>query len=121
MFKFNLATLLYTKLFTENVGQDEFGNQYYLSKFKNFKGQNKRSVIYKGIAEPSKIPPMWHAWIHFLTNDVPNSDYRKYRWNKTHKPNLTGTQGAYYPPGHPLAEGKRKKAIGDYQAWNPHN
>ncbi len=107
--------------FAQHVGTDEFGNKYYISKCKNHKGQNKRSVIYKGIAEPSKIPPMWHAWIHYMTNEIPEQNAKKYKWIRSHKPNLTGTEQAYYPPGHPLGGGKRKKAVGDYQSWNPHN
>ena len=32
-------------------------------------------MIYNSEAESSKIPPDWHLWIHFLTNNKPSSNY----------------------------------------------
>jgi NADH:ubiquinone oxidoreductase subunit len=32
---------------------------------------------------------------------------------------MTGTPGAYRPPGSTLASGRRPKATGDYKAWSP--
>ena len=42
-------------------------------------------------------------------------------WEKPHLPNLTGTAAAdaYRPPGHILGAGKRDRATGDYEPWQP--
>ena len=55
-----LGTFLYTIFKGKFVGDDEFGNKYYI----NSKG--KRWVIYKNTVEATKIPPEWHLWIHFF-------------------------------------------------------
>ena len=72
-------------------GIDEFGNKYYESK------KGKRWVIYKGTVEASTIPPNWYSWIHFTNNKLPNSNQKKYSWEKRHVANLTGTNSAYRP------------------------
>jgi len=91
------------------IGIDEFGNQYYQKK------TGKRFVIYKGIAEPSKIPSEWHVWIHYLTDQSPNQGNNpRYSWQKIHTPNLTGTANAYSP-----ANSSIKKIEEPYEAWEP--
>ncbi len=40
-------------------------------------------------------------------------------WELEHQPNMTGTDGAYHPPGSLAAKGERPPATGDYQAWKP--
>lgn len=101
----SILTKLKAKFFCQKVGIDEFGNQY-------FQDKQKRLVIYKGIAEPSKIPAEWHGWIHYTTDELPtNSSAHRYHWQKTHLPNLTGTKNSYSP--------KRNKISPVYQAWNP--
>ncbi len=40
-------------------------------------------------------------------------------WEQHHVPNLTGTEGAYYPPGSLFEGGHRHRATGDYEAWKP--
>lgn len=80
------------KFNSKKIGIDEFGNQYFLKK------NNKRMVIYNGVAEASKIPAEWHVWLHYLTNQPPvNINTNKYSWQKIHHPNLTGTKNAYKP------------------------
>ncbi len=104
------------KLSCEKIGNDEFGNEYFQNK------EGKRFVLYKGIAEPSKIPAEWHGWIHYTTNHVPvHSKTHKYHWQKIHLPNLTGTKNSYAPKGHLAAGGIREKVSADYQAWNPND
>jgi len=123
----NIGTLIYTKLFGEFVGDDELGNRYFRAKKKinekvgRISENERRWVIYKGIAEPSKIPPYWHAWIHYITDKVPSEEDKKkrYDWEKGHVPNLTGTELAYRPSGHMTQGGRRDKATGDYQPWKP--
>jgi NADH:ubiquinone oxidoreductase subunit len=77
-------------------------------------------VIYPGYAEPSTVPPSWHGWLHH-TVDVPptQESYTPREWQKPHRANLTGTPGAYRPPGSTLAQGRRPSATGDYDAWAP--
>ena len=40
-------------------------------------------------------------------------------WERDHKPNLTGTDGAYHPPGSVLTPAVRPRVAGDYDAWQP--
>jgi NADH:ubiquinone oxidoreductase subunit len=66
------------------------------------------------------VPPAWHGWLHNIVDEPPTAeDYRPWSWEKPHRPNLTGTAGAYRPPGSTLARGRRPPATGDYKAWRP--
>ncbi len=113
------GTRLDTWLHGEYVGSDEQGNRYYRSK-KGAKRANRRWVIYNGYAEPSKIPPGWHGWMHHRV-DVPPSeqDYKPYSWQQPHLQNYTGTGAAYRPDGSLLSKGERPRVTGDYDAWSP--
>lgn len=105
----NLLNNLCIKFFCQSVGIDEFGNEY----FQNKKG--KRFVVYKGIAEPSKIPAEWHGWIHYTTNTPPvNINTHRFSWQKIHLPNLTGTKQAHSPNNTSV-----KKTSSTYEAWKP--
>lgn len=79
----------FIKFFAKKVGEDEFNNQYYQK-------ENRRYVLYKGIAEPSKVPTHWSSWLHYISDEIPTTP-KKYSWQKTHTPNLTGTKFAYNP------------------------
>ncbi|MDX1950457.1 MAG: NADH:ubiquinone oxidoreductase subunit NDUFA12 [Rickettsiales bacterium] len=119
----NLGTRIFTLLFGKKVGEDGFGNKYYQSSIARGKnvgryGKERRWVIYKGKAEPTKIPPEWHGWIHY-SFDEPPQVVAKFKWQKDHLPNLTGTDYAYLPSGHKESKGHRDKATGDYEAWKP--
>jgi NADH:ubiquinone oxidoreductase subunit len=115
-----ITTRLHTLFCGRLVGTDSFGNRYYTEKKPAKKGRTKRWVIYHGMAEPSKVPAEWHGWLHY-TLDAPLAlrNGVQYRWKKPHLPNLTGTVGAYVPPGHLLKGGHRDPATADYQAWKP--
>ncbi len=114
------GTLMQTRFCGREAGRDQFGNVYYRSR-KTPKGvREKRWVMYAGEPEASKVPPEWHIWLHH-TIDAPlpeSSPFHK-PWQKPYKPNATGTNEAYFPPGHVLAGGKRARTTGDYQAWTP--
>lgn len=110
---------IYTWLKGEKVGEDIYGNRYYRAKTEKIKGQERRWVLYKGLTEASKVPSLWHAWLHKTTNTPPSGEEASFPWEQPHQPNLTGTTFAYHPAGHPLAEGKRPKATGDYEPWQP--
>lgn len=105
------------------VGSDEFGNTYFEARTDREsydKGRRRRYVTYKGYAEPTKIPPEWHAWMHYITEQPPTvAPLRKRAWEKEHLPNLTGTAYAWRPKGSIARGGERAPAIGDYQAWTP--
>lgn len=115
------GTFLSTIFFGQKVGQDEFGNRYYLDRRTKGQKRERRWVIYKGISDASKVPPLWHGWLHRSLKDPPTTDNsRLYPWQKQHQPNLTGTSLAYLPPGHP-AKGQKRRHMEDYEAWSPEN
>lgn len=68
--------------FYKKVGEDAFFNKYYASKKLDYLGRNKRFIVYKGESEPAKIPPMWHAWLHHMINEVPHIN--NFPWQKNH-------------------------------------
>ncbi len=106
---------------TRLVGRDQTGNKYYRAKARKGYKRERRWVIYNGAPEATKVPPEWHGWLHYQTDIAPSEDAPSFRrpWQKPHKPNMTGTNSAYRPPGHVLSGGKRDKATGDYQPWTP--
>ena len=115
-----LGTRLYTWLRGEAVGRDAAGNRYYRATSRIQGRKERRWVLYRGEAEASKVPPEWHAWLHFTTDRPPTETTPpRQPWQKEHLPNLTGTPAAYRPPGHPLEGGRRAPATGDYEPWSP--
>jgi NADH:ubiquinone oxidoreductase subunit len=117
------GTQFYTSRYGEKVGQDEFGNTYYRTKGGKIDptiGVERRWVIFAGESDASLIPPGWHGWMHHRTDVLPTEDgYQPREWQLPHKPNLTGTAGAYRPQGSILGSGRRPAATGDYQSWQP--
>ncbi|MFK7839860.1 MAG: NADH:ubiquinone oxidoreductase subunit NDUFA12 [Bdellovibrionales bacterium] len=104
----------------EKVGSDECGNEYYRGKPRKGYKRERRWVMYADDKpESTTIPPEWHGWIHHQNDDIPSSEGFRRSWQKPHQQNMTGTKGAYRPPGHVLEGGKRDKATGDYEAWKP--
>ena len=122
-----IGTRLFTWLRGELVGTDQFGNRYYREKGKptlqrggGRKSREKRWVLYNGTPEASKVPAMWHAWLHHTIDAVPtDAGKKRYPWEKDHVPNLTGTPLAYHPPGSVLRGGHRAPSTADYEAWRP--
>ncbi|MEZ5648769.1 MAG: NADH:ubiquinone oxidoreductase subunit NDUFA12 [Alphaproteobacteria bacterium] len=128
----SLSTRLFTLLHGHLVGTDEEGNRYYEQRGAGAlshpdlgpskQRRQRRWVLYKGEVEASRIPPEWHAWLHYTVESPPDPEVvakRRRFWQKKHQPNTTGTPAAYLPPGHSLAGGRRRKATGDYDAWIP--
>jgi NADH:ubiquinone oxidoreductase subunit len=116
----SIGTKIATWLFAKEVGKDQFNNKYYQSKNKNAEGKLKRFVIYNGINEPTKVPPLWHSWLHYLSDVIPIVE-SNYTWQKESVPNLTGTTYSYKQPRHADNNFNRPNVTGDYQAWNPKN
>ncbi len=115
-----ITTRLYTYFNGKLVGEDEFGNRYYTEKKDTKHGIAKRWVIYKGMAEPSKVPAKWFGWLHYSTNKSPaENNTRPYEWQKPHLPNLTGTKNAFTQTGSLQAEGIHAKSTAAYEAWVP--
>jgi len=105
------------------VGQDELGNRYYEAKDTRDSYDPKRKrrwVTFNGYAEASKVPPDWHGWLHHTFEEPPiSAPLPRKRWEKEHRPNLTGTIHAYRPKGSLARGGERQRATGDYEAWTP--
>ncbi len=115
-----IATRLFTFFKGHLVGADPFGNRYYRERRKPKKRREKRWVIYNGVAEPSKVPPDWHGWLHHTAESPPNVQHRThYGWEKPPLPNLTGTGNAYLPPGHLVRGAKHAPTVAEYEPWKP--
>jgi len=114
----NLGTWLFTLIKGRRVGTDAAGNIYYRERRPRPDHRGRRWVAYAGPAEASKVPPEWHAWLHYTT-DAPLTDAPRLPWQQPHQPNATGTAAGYRPPGHDYQGGRRARASGDYEAWTP--
>jgi NADH:ubiquinone oxidoreductase subunit len=113
----SIGTALFTLFKGKFVGQDEYGNRYFVERQPRKGMRQRRWVRYRGIEEASKVPPEWHAWLHYAS-DTPLDASRR-AWQKRHKPNVTGTANAYRPAGSEYRGGKRARATGDYEPWQP--
>ena len=118
-----LTTRLMTMLTGTLVGSDEDGNAYYKAKGRKWTGPGgpaeRRWVLYKGEVEASRVPPLWHAWLHYIVDEAPLTPPDGYPWQAAHQPNLTGTQDAYRPAGSSAKGGQRQKTTSDYEPWIP--
>lgn len=113
-----ISTMLYTRFFGQNIGQDEFGNKYYMSKAKANK--KRRWVIYNGYADSSKVPAKWHTWLHGVVDEIPSEQERSdKKWMKSHLPNLTGSDSAYRPSGSLSKKIVNDEQKGNYESWSP--
>ncbi len=108
-YKQTIGTALYTLFKGKFVGSDETGNKYYSN------SSGKRWVVYRNRVESSKIPPEWHAWIHFTVKNKPSQNFNKFQWQKKHEENLTGTDRAYKPDGSLASDSK--KSMKKYETW----
>ena len=112
------GTRFQTMFYGVEVGQDQFGNRYYRERKATSGVRERRWVMYAGEPEASKVPPEWHIWLHHTAEaPIPGQSPLRKPWQKPYQPNQTGTEAAYFPPGHD--GGKRAKATGDYQPWTP--
>ncbi|HET6518305.1 MAG TPA: NADH-ubiquinone oxidoreductase subunit NDUFA12 family protein [Geminicoccaceae bacterium] len=119
-----LVTMVRTWLGGEPVGADEFGNRYYRARgAAGDRRAERRWVVYAGPAEPTRVPPGWHGWVRGTIERPPSErPLPAPRWEADPMPNLTGTPGAYYPPGslRRTDRGGRPEAPGgEYEAWRP--
>ena len=113
-----IGTRLFTLLHGKLVGTDGQGNRYFVER-KAVKGRRaRRWVLYNGRAEASRVPPEWHAWLHY-TFEEPLSPPKDKPWVRPHQANPTGSRDAYLPRGADERGGRRAHATGDYEAWQP--
>lgn len=103
------------------VGSDDYGNRYYECRTnkESYDQRKRRYVVYRGYAEPSKVPPDWHGWLHYTFEEPPTkAPMKRQKWEKDHIPNLTGTLYAWRPKG-AIGGGQRASSTGDYEPWTP--
>jgi NADH:ubiquinone oxidoreductase subunit len=101
------------------IGSDPLGNVYY-ERGTMPDGRARRSVIYAGSNDASRIPPEWHSWLHHQVDTVPDATTMPRRsWQLPAAMNATGTPAAYRPAGALEQGGRRARATGDYEAWSP--
>jgi NADH:ubiquinone oxidoreductase subunit len=113
----NIGTRLFTWLKGHRIGADAAGNVYFEERRPRRGLRVRRWVAYAGVPEASKVPPEWHAWLHYTT-EAPLPVLNR-PWVKPHIANPTGTPESYRPPGHDYEGGRRAPATGDYEAWTP--
>jgi NADH:ubiquinone oxidoreductase subunit len=115
-----LGGLFDIKRRSDFVGTDDYGNDYYQDRKVSVERRKRRYVVYKGLAEPSKVPAEWHGWLHHTLVEPPTEvPLTRREWEKDHKPNMTGTLFAYRPKGALSEGGDRRKSDADYEAWTP--
>ena len=115
-----VGTLFDVKRRSDFIGEDDYGNRYFQDRKASYEGRHRRYVIYKGIAEPSKVPADWHGWLHYTFDQPPTErPFERKSFEIDHTPNLTGTIYAYRPKGSLSRDGERREADSDYQAWSP--
>lgn len=108
-----VGTKLYTSRKGQKVGEDAQGNVYYQTT-----DGKRRWVIYNGEVEASRVAPEWHGWLHHTWDEPPTQKpLARKAWEIPHQENLTGTAGAYVPPGSILRAAPVERR--DYDAWQP--
>ncbi|MEC7380960.1 MAG: NADH:ubiquinone oxidoreductase subunit NDUFA12 [Pseudomonadota bacterium] len=108
-----LGTRIYTSFKGKKVGIDEKGNKFYVHR----KNNKKRWIIYNGLMDASKVPALWHDWLHYRTDEIPNESDKNPNWYKIHEENTTGTNEAYSPE---LSKNKEPEILKkNYEPWNP--
>ena len=103
----------------EKVGEDYYGNSYYLLKTKDAFGRRLRYVKYEKKKNISSIPPLYNAWLRYSLddfNDIEKLNAKNPNFIKFHQPNLTGIDGCYYPENHALSGRKQKDDV-IYHSW----
>jgi len=87
--KQTFGTFLKTLFFGKYVGTDALGNKYYKSK------KDERWVVYSGNIEATKITSDWYLWIHHTIDTIPDEKITKFKWQKNHLENQSGTKNKY--------------------------
>jgi len=111
-----IGTTLFTARNGEKVGEDAAGNVYYRNS-----DDSRRWVIYADDTEASNVAGEWYGWMHHTFDEPPTeAPMQAWPWQKDRLPNLTGTSGAYRPPGSLVTLGRTEKSADKpYTAWVP--
>ena len=107
-----LGTRLWTYFSGILAGVDSQGNKYFHNK-----KDTKRWVIYANEVESTNVNPEWNNWLRF-TSKVIASEEKKYKWQKNHLSNQTGTANAYDPEKDKTNDSSKKRND-DYIKWSP--
>ena len=90
--KQTIGTLIKTLFTGKFVGKDDYGNKYYKNK------NDERWVVYSSEIEATKITTDWYLWMHHTIDKIPSEKLeKKYKWQKKHAENKTGTEEKYKP------------------------
>ncbi len=106
------GTRLWTYFNGIPAGKDSQGNKYFHNK-----KDTKRWVIYAEEVESTHVNPEWNNWLRFTSKEK-TSELEKYKWQKDHLSNQTGTQYAYDPEKNNTND-SFKKSNDDYIKWSP--
>ena len=106
-----LGTRLWTYFNGISAGIDSQGNKYFHNK-----KDTKRWVIYAKEVESTYVNPEWNNWLRFTSKEK-NSEIGKYKWQKNHLSNQTGTENAYDPEK--VNTNGSKERNPDYIKWSP--
>ena len=107
LFMMKFLVKIYLNFFGEKVGEDEYGNQFFELKQKDYLGRKKRYCLYHGSVEASKISPEWHPFMHYQIDakDVCQT-FKQYKWQKSYVPDVTLSEVKYLPKNHQLYNSK---------------
>ncbi|HRO14713.1 MAG TPA: NADH:ubiquinone oxidoreductase subunit NDUFA12 [Paracoccus sp. (in: a-proteobacteria)] len=108
-----LGTQIWTARHGQKVGEDAQGNIYYQTA-----GGKRRWIIFNGESEASRVAPEWNGCLRHTWDDPPTvAPLPRKPWEQPHRENMTGTPGAYHPPGSILRVDPPQRR--DYDAWQP--
>ena len=101
------------------VGKDDIGNRYYVQrKGVGPLGVPRRWVIYKNLAEASKVPPEWHGWMHYTGRYAADrGELRAAAVAEAAPHEHDGHARGLPSAGSILAAACGPKATGDYKPW----
>ena len=54
-------------------------------------------MIYSNNIEATKITSDWFLWMHHTIDKIPDKTVKKFKWQKKHLENRTGTNNSYKP------------------------
>ena len=69
---YNSWFLKYIVIFRKKIGVDNYETNISKKNLQKNNFRQRRFVIYKGNVEASKIPQEWNAWLHHITNEIPD-------------------------------------------------
>ncbi len=107
-----IGTRLWTYFSGIPAGVDSQGNKYFHNK-----KDTKRWVIYADEVESTYVNPEWNNWLRFTSREKASED-KKYKWQKNHLSNQTGTANAYDPEKNNTNDSSKKRND-DYIKWSP--